>query len=144
MEGVPVSELLTIKSYYIPLAHVLDVADPVWKAWRLMKDHKVRLLPVMKSDRIIGVISDRDILQISGFNGGQSMPVKDAMSLDPLVLGISTSLDEALRAMLEKEQQYAIVVNESKEACGLFTWQNALEFILDKMEPHLVKQSATR
>jgi CBS domain-containing protein len=120
------------------------VADPVWKAWRLMKDHKVRLLPVMKSDRIIGVISDRDILQISGFNGGQSMPVKDAMSLDPLVLGISTSLDEALRAMLEKEQQYAIVVNESKEACGLFTWQNALEFILDKMEPHLVKQSATR
>jgi len=126
-----VSERLTIQSYFKPLSQVLDVGDPVWKAWRIMKEYQTKHLPVLKDEKIIGIVSDRDIVQISGYNGGQSMPVKDAMSLDPLILMVTSTMDEALHAMLQKEQHHAIVVNTNKSPCGLFSWDGAFQWFLE-------------
>lgn len=125
------SERLTIQSYFKPLSQVLDVKDPVWKAWRIMKEHQTKHLPVLKNNKIMGIVSDRDIVQISGYNGGQSMPVKDAMSLDPLILLVTSSMDDALHAMLQKKQHHAIVINTNKNPCGLFSWDGAFQWFLE-------------
>ncbi len=122
---------LQVKQHYTPISEFLDVEDPVWKAWRSMKDKEVKLLPVVKSGRVVGVVSDRDIVQISGYNGGQSMPVKEAMSLDPLLIRLDDSLDQVLKAMLRKDQQFAIVVGDGGTICGLFSWACAFKFFLN-------------
>ena len=138
------SEVLSIKSYFTPLSQFVRIEDPVWMAWRLMKEHQVKYLPVLKGDRIIGIVSDRDIVQISGFNGGQSMPVKDAMSLDPLILSVSTSVHEAVEAMLRKDQHHGVVVNIQGEPCGLFAWNQAFEWFLDSLHGEILTKSAAR
>lgn len=121
---------LQIKQHYQPLSASLDVEDPVWKAWRTMKDNEVKQLPVVKGGKIVGIVSDRDIVQISGYNGGQSMPVKEAMSMDPLVVSITDSMDRVLRAMLKKDQEQAVVVDFQGEICGMFSWSSAFKFFL--------------
>ena len=120
-----------ISSYLKPLKGFLDVNDPAWKAWRMMKDENIKIIPVKKAGKIVGLVSDRDIVQISGFNGGQSMPVSDAMSLDPLVVSEKSDIKSVLKAMLQKDQQTAIAVDHNQEICGLFTWDGAFEFFLE-------------
>ena len=122
---------LQIKQHFKPLTEYLDVGDPVWKAWRQMKSLGVKHLPVLNNKKIVGIISDRDIVQVSNFNGGQSMLVKEAMSLEPLILCLESSMEAALKAMLNKKQQYAIVVDTSGVIHGLFSWSSAFEFFLN-------------
>ncbi len=119
-----------IKQHFKCLDRCVDVDDPVWKAWRAMKETDVKQLPVLKGKKIVGVVSDRDIVQISGFNGGQSMPVKDAMSMDPLVVCLEDSLLEVVQKMINQDQQYAIVVNEGRQVVGLFSWNQAIQFFI--------------
>lgn len=120
-----------IDNYVESLGATVQVNDPVWKAWRIMKENKLKSLPVMKNEKIVGLVSDRDIVQISGYNGGQSMPVKDAMSLDPLVLYLGTTMDQALEAMMSKDQVHAVVVDEKGQVCGIFSWDKAFQFFLN-------------
>jgi acetoin utilization protein AcuB len=129
--SVSVLQRFQIQKHYTPLQTSVHADDPVWKAWRLMKESPVKVLPVLKNEKIVGLVSDRDIVQISGFNGGQSMPVKDAMSMDPLVVAVEDSLEEVLRWMLKKDQLHAVVVDEERQILGLFTWNDALKFILE-------------
>jgi predicted transcriptional regulator len=131
---------LKIKQHYEPLNEFLDVEDPVWKAWRLMKNLKVKQLPVMKNEKIVGVVSDKDIVQISGFNGGQSMPVKEAMNLDPLIVQIDDTMHTVLQSMLKKDQQHAVVLNAQGEICGMFSWSSAFKFFLNFSDVNHLRQ----
>lgn len=131
---------LQIKQNYIPMTESISVDDPVWRAWRIMKDLELKRLPVVKNGKIVGVVSDRDIVQISGLNGGQSMPVKDAMSMDPLIVDLEDSMDKVLRSMLKKDQQDAIVVDQENNIVGLFSWTCAFKFFLDFADINYIRQ----
>lgn len=127
----------------MPMQQAVDVEDPVWKAWRIMKDEQVKNLPVIKAGRIVGVVSDKDIVQISGFNGGQSMPVKDAMSMDPLVVSLEDSMESVLLKMLKKDQQQAVVIDADQNIVGLFSWNKAFQFMLEFADVHHINQLLT-
>jgi acetoin utilization protein AcuB len=43
----------------------IDVNDSMQNAVRLLKDHKIRMLPVMKKDKLVGVVTDRDLKKAS-------------------------------------------------------------------------------
>ena len=133
-------QTLQIKHHYKPMAQFLDVEDPVWKAWRTMKDCDVKKLPVVKSGKIIGIVSDKDIVQISGYNGGQSMPVKEAMSLNPLIIYIDDSMDKVIRSMLLKDQEDAVVINRDGQIVGLFSWSCAFKFFLNFADMSYLRQ----
>lgn len=122
---------IPIKQHVVALQQSVDVDDPVWKAWRMMKDQSVKHLPVTKNGKIVGVVSDRDIVQISGFNGGQSMAVKEAMSMDPLVVTIDDNMEAVLQKMISKDQQQAVVVDHEQKIVGLFSWSCAFQFFLE-------------
>jgi acetoin utilization protein AcuB len=127
---ISVLKQLHIEQHYTPLTQSLNVDDPVWKAWRTMKDLNVKRLPVVKNGKVVGVVSDRDIVQISGYNGGQSMPVKEAMSLDPLIVRGQDTMESVLQSMLKKDQEDAIVVNADGDIIGVFSWADAFQFFL--------------
>lgn len=133
-------QTLKIKQHYESLSEYLDVDDPVWKAWRIMKDLKVNHLPVVKNSKIVGMVSDKDIVQISGYNGGQSMPVKEAMNLDPLIVHCEDSIQSVLKGMLAKDQQHAVVLNNQNEICGIFSWSSAFKFFLNFADINHLRQ----
>ena len=121
----------------VPVSHwtkkvnsLLDVSDPVWKAWRAMKEDQVKILPVASNNKIVGVVSAKDIVRASDHNGGQSMSVKEAMSLDPLIVHHNNSLVEVAQSMIKKDQQHAIVTFDNDESIGIFSWSEAVLFFL--------------
>lgn len=121
-----------VKDFIRPVTKCLDVKDPVWKAWRSLKESKTKRLPVKRYDKIVGIVSDRDIVQISGLNGGQSMAVNEAMVPNPLMLSVNDSMIDAIKTMVKEEQQHAVVVDENLEICGLFSWDSAFQYLINQ------------
>lgn len=85
---------------------------PLETAIRLMVKHDVRELPVVERGKLIGIVTDRDIRQVSPAyplfrdereirHHLQSMTISCAMSPDPLVVSPATGLVEAANLMLQ-------------------------------------------
>ncbi len=67
------SQLLELATRNPP---IVGPAEPMWSARRLMEEHEVRHLPVLDFDRVIGILSDRDVLRCP-WAQDQSAPAAD-------------------------------------------------------------------
>ncbi|MCB0379420.1 MAG: CBS domain-containing protein, partial [Bdellovibrionales bacterium] len=83
---------ITVAQWATDVDDFISCYEPVWKAWRVMKEKGVRLLPVLSNKKVVGLVTAQDIVRASDHNGGQSMAVKEAMSLDPLIVHEDTSV----------------------------------------------------
>lgn len=74
---------------------VVDVNDTIEHAARLMLERGIRHLPVLDGGRLVGVLSERDVLSFRGY-GGLKAPVSMAMVRE----GLETARpDESLEAI---------------------------------------------
>jgi CBS domain-containing protein len=79
----------------------VDRSKPVVDAARLMRDQNIGSLPVVEEGRLIGVITDRDIVIRLAAEGRdfESATVGDAYSDQPITVEPDQDLDEALMLM---------------------------------------------
>lgn len=118
----------------------VDINDPIWKAWRLMKEFDVKVLPVISGERIVGLVTDKDIVRSSDHNGGQNMSTKAAMNLDPLVVKQDLKVVDVVHAMILKDQQDAIIIDEKNSVVGVFSWSEAFHYFLGQMNLPISQQ----
>ena len=85
---------------------------PLEDALRLLVKHNIRELPVVEHGKLIGIVTDRDIRQVSPsypvFRDEEEirdclrrLTVSCAMSLDPVVVSPATDLIEAAKLMIQ-------------------------------------------
>ncbi|MES2800962.1 MAG: CBS domain-containing protein [Bdellovibrionota bacterium] len=105
---------------YVPksIGHDQTIAN----ASEILRKLHIRHLPVLKSGKIVGVLSDRDIKFILGFKDvdPKTMTVEDAYTPDPYCTAPDTPLNEVLAEMAEKKYGCALVVDNEK-LVGIFT-----------------------
>lgn len=79
----------------------VERSRPVTEAARLMRDQNVGSLPVVEEGRLIGMITDRDIVVRLVSEGGDlgSATVGDAFSDQPVTVEPDQDLDQALTLM---------------------------------------------
>jgi CBS domain-containing protein len=92
----------------------------VQEAARLMKDQDVGSLPVVEDDRLVGIVTDRDIVVRGVANGSDvsSLSVKDVASHELRTVEPEEDLDEALRLMAQ-EQVRRLPVVEGDRLVGI-------------------------
>ena len=104
----------------------LDLVDDI------MKLGEVRHMPVLEGERLVGVISQRDLLAASlsrvlEFEGRErrtfmrSVEVGEAMTPSPVVIAPGATLREAARLMLERRFGCLPVVDARGHMVGLLT-----------------------
>ncbi|OOG21488.1 histidine kinase [Thioalkalivibrio denitrificans] len=99
----------------------------------LMEKHGIRHLPVVRGDRVVGVISDRNVRIVSGLPIAEKHQVRaaDIMAADPLTVIATTPLDEVAYAMSENKVGSVIVNDEDGRFLGIFTASDALNALVE-------------
>ena len=87
-------------------------------AKEVMSNYKISGLPVVENDKLIGIITNRDIR----FETNDSLSIKDRMTKDRLItVPKGTTLDEAKEVLQKHRIEKLLVVNKNKSLAGLIT-----------------------
>jgi acetoin utilization protein AcuB len=97
------------------------------EAHRLMREHGVRHLPVMEGERVVGIVSMRDLHLLETLPGvtPEEVPVEDAMSPEVFVASENDELADIVDRMAEARLGSAIVMDRGS-VVGIFTTVDAL------------------
>jgi CBS domain-containing protein len=96
--------------------------DTVQHAAQEMKTHNIGALPVCDGEKLLGIITDRDIAVecvSTGTHPGQCF-VKDYMTANPICVPPEATIEEALRKMAE-EQVRRLCVVENGALAGIIS-----------------------
>ncbi len=102
----------------------VDLADPDMKlrsaAQKMQKDD-IGALPVGENDRLIGMVTDRDIVMrgVTGSRSTTNMTVRDAMSEKICYCFEDQSLEEAAHLMAKHQVHRLPVLNRDKRLVGI-------------------------
>jgi CBS domain-containing protein len=86
------------------------------EAARLMATHNVGIVSVVEDDRLIGVFSERDVVQrvvAAGLDPART-PVGDAMTIDLVVADADEDYQSAMRKMDQANIRHLPVVSEGR------------------------------
>ena len=130
----------TIQKYMTTAPHTIGKEQPMVLAHRMMREHRIRNLPVLHDAHIVGVISDRDLNLIETLRDvdPKVVTVEDAMTPDPYVVGPDVPLDEVVSTMAEKKFGCAVVVQHNK-VVGIFTTVDACRAFAELLHTRLAK-----
>ncbi len=113
-----VADLLDHKGNHVhtihPQASVLDAAQ-------LMNEHKIGSLVVLDEERLVGIFTERDILQrvVAEERAPATTTVDEVMTTEVACCGLQTKLDEARSAMRNRRIRHLPVLGERGELIGL-------------------------
>ena len=116
--------------------------DTLRTARRLMAEHRINQLPVVKNDKLIGIVTDRDLrdaypssTQIHRSKGvdefAESYTVEEVMTFSVISVTPDTSLEEAA-ALLRGHRIGALPVVEKGKLVGILTRSDILDFLLSE------------
>ncbi len=114
-------QLPKIEKFMTPMPHTIGKDIPVTKALDLMRDHRIRHIPVQEAGKLVGVLTDRDIKLAGGFVSMEQLKVEDVMTPDPYTVNPRAPLDRVVGEMAEHKYGCAIVVQDNGKVVGLFT-----------------------
>lgn len=94
-------------------------------AARIMATHRVGAVAVMEADRLVGILSERDIV----FRGvAQGLPMAETqvdqiMTRDPVTIDIGNAISQALLAKLGDQFRH-LPVTENSRAVGVLSYRD--------------------
>src|SRR5438477_1520311 len=99
----------------------IDTDKPVAYAAKMMRDEDVGIAPIVEGDRLVGVLTDRDIAVrvVAEGRDPEQVKVTEVASRDVVTLDPQQDLDEALRLMARHQVRRLPVVEEDGRLVGV-------------------------
>ena len=110
-----IRELMTVKP------RTVKAGDSVVEAAKLMKGEDAGIAPIVDGDRLVGVVTDRDIAirVVAEGRDPESTTVDDIASQNVVTVDPEQDLDEALRLMAQHQLRRLPVVEEDGRLVGI-------------------------
>ncbi|MDO5105198.1 CBS domain-containing protein [Capnocytophaga sp.] len=135
-QRVPVSQIMSRKLV------TLDPTQSLYDAERMFKKHKIRHIPVVENDRIIGIVSYSDLLRISfaDMTSGEEevtsvvydmYTIPQIMAKTPLTVNANTTIKEVAE-ILAKQSFHSVPVLENEKLVGIVTTTDLLNYLLEQ------------
>jgi acetoin utilization protein AcuB len=107
------------------------------QAHELMRTHQVRHLPVLDGDKLVGIVSERDLHLIETLPDcdPDEVSVEDAMVVDIYAVSVDATVDEVVEQMAERKLGSAIVLDRRGRLEGIFTSIDALQVLAAVLRP---------
>ena len=130
----------TVQKYMTTSPHTIGEDQPMTVAHRMMREHHIRHLPVLRGAKIVGLVSDRDLNMVETLQDvdPRKVLVSEAMTQDPYLVSPDAALDEVVLSMAEKKYGSAVVMQHEK-VVGIFTTVDACRAFADLLHTRLAK-----
>ena len=113
----------------------------VIEAVHLMKEKKIRRIPVMDRGKIAGIVTEKMLLDFQPSKATSldtwevhyilsKTPITEAMNPKPYKVTPDTDLIDAARLLHDRKLNGVLVVNEQDGLVGILTMTNALEALI--------------
>jgi CBS domain-containing protein len=114
---------MQIKDVMTRGVEVIRPEDTLQEAARKMKSIDVGPLPVCDGERLVGMITDRDIILRATAEGRdpKTTPVKEAMTPGIVYVYEDQDLDEAAQLMKERQLRRLVVLDRNKRLVGILS-----------------------
>ena len=107
----------------------VNAYQKLYFAESIMKEKNIRHLPVLKEDKLIGILSIRDIQLIQGIGSDyKQISAEEACIENPIMVQKSEDVRKVCKKML-KEKIGSVLVLDKKKLAGIFTSIDALSLI---------------
>ena len=102
----------------------------------MMREHRIRHLPVLHGGRLVGIVSDRDLHLVETLRDidPDEVTVEDAMSPDLYAVGPDEALVHVVDTMAARKLGAAVVARGAR-VLGVFTTVDALHALADLLGP---------
>jgi CBS domain-containing protein len=110
-----IRELMTVRP------RTVQVGDTIVQAAKLMKGEDSGIAPIMDGERLVGVVTDRDIAirVVAEGRDPQTTKVEEIASTNLVTIDPEQPLDEALRLMADHQIRRLPVVEEDGKLVGI-------------------------
>jgi CBS domain-containing protein len=114
---------MKVKDAMHPGVTWVDPNTPIAELARRMRDEDIGSIPIGENDRLVGMVTDRDIAIKAVADGRDvdSMTARDVMSSPILYCRTEQDLDDAARLMENHQVRRLPVINENKRMVGMLS-----------------------
>jgi CBS domain-containing protein len=120
----------------------IDAGQTVAYAAKMMKDEDVGLAPVVEGNRLVGTLTDRDIVVrvVAQSKDPQLVKVREVASSELITVDPQQDLDEALRLMASHQVRRLPVVEEGGRIVGVLAQADVAEHAKEKKTGEMVEE----
>ena len=123
---------MLVKNWMSRTVFTIDLNESIHDAMKLLKKHDIRMLPVMKEDKLVGVITDRDIKKASASDATtlsvhelnyilSKVKVSEIMSDKPITVPFDYTIEETAEVLLNHKISGVPVVDHDGGIVGTIT-----------------------
>jgi CBS domain-containing protein len=102
-------------------AETISSDATVWAAAKLLRDLNIGFLPVCDQGRLVGVLTDRDIVVRAVAEGRDPVltSVQEVMTPEVITCFADQSAEEAAQIMLERQIRRVLILDQDKKLVGV-------------------------
>ena len=119
----------------------VDENDSMQNAMKLLKQHDISMLPVMKKGRLVGIVSDRDLKKASASDAISleihelqhlisTVKVKDIMTKEPITIPIDYTVEETAQVLLKHKISGVPVIDNEGDMVGAITQTDIIRLLI--------------
>lgn len=122
---------MTVREYMTLSPICIGPSDTLARAHELMRNQNVRHLPVLEGDRLVGIVSQRDLHLIETLKSTdpERVTVDEAMTENPYAVTPDSRVEAVVGTLISQKYGSAVVI-EDDSVVGIFTRSDALRALL--------------
>jgi acetoin utilization protein AcuB len=120
---------------------MVDADDSMQDAMKLLKDHDIKMLPVMAKQKLVGIVTDRDLKRSSASDATtleihellyliSNIKVKEIMTKNPITVPVDFTVEETAQVLLKNKISGAPVVDPKGNIVGTITKEDLFRAII--------------
>lgn len=132
---------MLVKNWMSKNVITIDADDSMNMAIKMMKQYKIKVLPVMENGQMIGILSDGDIKRASASEATtldvyelayllDQLKIRDIMTRNVITISALLTIDEVAELLLEKNISSVPVLDENKKIVGIIAKTDILKVLI--------------
>jgi acetoin utilization protein AcuB len=132
---------MLVKNWMSTQVITIDAKDSMQDAMSLLKHHTIKMLPVMKKGKLVGVITDRDLKRASASDATtleihellyllSKIRIEEIMTINPITVPEDFTIEEAAEVLLKNKISGLPVLDPEEQLAGVITQTDIFKVLI--------------